>query len=110
VARRRLPRRLSGGQEGRRRGQRQETRPAGKRPEEIRVSLRRAIVYEFERQWTIEQVIGYVHSTSIPVRRLLGDRRAIFEKELTEALARHASDHRLMEPVCLAAVFAFREA
>jgi hypothetical protein len=51
-----------------------------------------------------------VHSTSIPVRRLLGDRRAIFEKELTEALARHASDHRLMEPVCLAAVFAFREA
>ncbi|WP_307873883.1 MULTISPECIES: class I SAM-dependent methyltransferase [unclassified Frankia] len=68
------------------------------------------IVYEFERQWTVEQIIGYMYSTSVPVRRLLGDRRTVFEKELTEVLMRHSSNHRFTEPVRLVAFFAFREA
>ncbi|ADP80644.1 class I SAM-dependent methyltransferase [Pseudofrankia inefficax] len=68
------------------------------------------IVYEFERQWTVEQIIGYMYSTSVPIRRLLGDRRTSFEKEMTEVLTRHSSDHRFTEPVRLAAYFAFREA
>ena len=35
------------------------------------------LVYEFTRAWTIEQTIGYLYSTSLPLRRLLGDRRAV---------------------------------
>jgi hypothetical protein len=33
--------------------------------------------YEYERAWTVEQAIGYLHSTSLPLRRALGDQRAV---------------------------------
>ncbi|MCM3922510.1 hypothetical protein ND748_12680 [Frankia sp. AiPs1] len=64
------------------------------------------IVYEFERQWTLDQVVGYLYSTSFPIRRLLGDRRASFEKEITETLRACCPDGRFVEPVHLAAIFA----
>ena len=38
------------------------------------------LVYEFDRPWTLEQAIGYLYSTSLPLRQLLGDQRTDFEK------------------------------
>jgi RimJ/RimL family protein N-acetyltransferase len=43
-------------------------------------------VYEFERPWAVDQVIGYLYSTSLPLRRLLGDRLPVFEQEITDTL------------------------
>lgn len=64
------------------------------------------VVYEFERQWTVEQIVGYLYSTSFPIRRLLGDRRVSFEKEIIEALRTYSPDGRFVEPVHLEAIFA----
>jgi ubiquinone/menaquinone biosynthesis C-methylase UbiE len=64
------------------------------------------IVYEFERQWTTEQIIGYLYSTSLPLIRLLGDRRTSFEQEITEALRACSPHGRFVEPVHLEAIFA----
>ncbi|THJ50825.1 class I SAM-dependent methyltransferase [Candidatus Frankia alpina] len=64
------------------------------------------ILYEFERRWTIEQVIGYLYSTSFQVRGLLGARRTAFEEEITEALRVCSPDNKFVEPVQLTAVFA----
>ena len=44
------------------------------------------LVYEFDRPWTLEQAIGYLYSTSLPLRRLLGERRTAFEQAITDAL------------------------
>jgi hypothetical protein len=43
-------------------------------------------IYEFARPWTVEQVIGYLYSTSLPLRRLLGNRRSAFEQAITDVL------------------------
>jgi SAM-dependent methyltransferase len=59
------------------------------------------LVYEFTRAWTIEQTIGYLYSTSLPLRRLLGDRRAAFEEEVTDALLAIDPSGRFTEPVAL---------
>jgi hypothetical protein len=40
----------------------------------------------------VRQIIGYLYSTSVPIRRLLGDRRADFEQAVTDAL--HVVDQR----------------
>lgn len=58
-------------------------------------------VYEFTRAWTIEQVIGYLYSTSLPLRRLLGDRRPAFEQEVTDALLAIEPSGQFTEPVAL---------
>lgn len=58
-------------------------------------------VYEFTRSWTIEQIIGYLYSTSLPLRRLLGDRRAAFEQEVTDALLAIDPRGQFTEPVAL---------
>jgi ubiquinone/menaquinone biosynthesis C-methylase UbiE len=64
-------------------------------------------VYEFDRPWTTEQVIGYLYSTSLPLRRLLGDRRAEFEQEVADTL--HAIEpDGLIEPVKLEVLTATR--
>ncbi|MFE3187534.1 class I SAM-dependent methyltransferase [Nocardia sp. NPDC059240] len=57
-------------------------------------------IYEFIRQWTTHQVIGYLYSTSLPLRRLLGNRRADFEQEVADTL-RPLEPHGLLEPVRL---------
>jgi SAM-dependent methyltransferase len=59
------------------------------------------LVHEFTRAWTIEQTIGYLYSTSLPLRQLLGDRRAAFEQEVTEALLAIDPSGRFTEPVAL---------
>ncbi|UGT43163.1 hypothetical protein LTV02_07165 [Nocardia yamanashiensis] len=66
------------------------------------------VVHEFERVWTVEQVIGYLYSTSMPVLRVLGNRRRQFEDELRVALEGFATDGSLIEPVSLEVLFATR--
>lgn len=57
--------------------------------------------YEFTRSWTVEQAIGYLYSTSLPLRRLLGDRRSAFELEVADALRAIDPAGRYDEPVTL---------
>jgi SAM-dependent methyltransferase len=57
--------------------------------------------YQFTRTWTIEQAIGYLYSTSMPLRRLLGDRRPTFEQEVTDTLLAIDPAGRFTEPVTL---------
>ncbi|MEV0251629.1 class I SAM-dependent methyltransferase [Nocardia sp. NPDC050712] len=64
-------------------------------------------VYEFRRRWTIEQAIGYLYSTSLPLRRLLDDRES-FEQEATRALSSFSPDGQLFEPVSLEVFVATR--
>jgi hypothetical protein len=56
---------------------------------------------QFPWTWTIEQAIGYLYSTSMPLRRLLGDRRAAFEQEVSETLRAIKPAGRFAEPVAL---------
>jgi ubiquinone/menaquinone biosynthesis C-methylase UbiE len=58
-------------------------------------------VYEFLRPWTIEQAIGYLYSTSLPLRRLLGDRRTAFEEAATTTLLAIGPTGHFTEPVAL---------
>jgi SAM-dependent methyltransferase len=57
--------------------------------------------YEFDRPWAIDEVIGYLYSTSLPLRRLLGNRRAAFEQEVTSTLHALEPNGQLVEPVTL---------
>jgi hypothetical protein len=57
--------------------------------------------YQFTQTWTIEQAIGYLYSTSMPLHRLLGSRRAAFEQEVTDTLLAIDPAGRFTEPVTL---------
>lgn len=59
------------------------------------------VVHEFERSWTAERIIGYLYSTSLPLRRLLGDRRPAFERAIAGALLAADPTGRFLEPVRL---------
>lgn len=65
-------------------------------------------VYEFTRSWTIEQAIGYLYSTSLPLRRLLGDRQAAFEDTVTDTLLAIDPSGHFTEPVAMEALIATR--
>ncbi len=65
-------------------------------------------VYEFVRPWTIEQAIGYLYSTSLPLRRLLGDRQSAFEEAITTALLAIDPTGHFTEPVALDVLTATR--
>ncbi len=67
------------------------------------------IVHEFDRVWTIDRIIGYLYTTSFPVRRLLGDRRAAFEEQIAAALLALTPHGKFVEPVALEAIFASRD-
>ncbi|MGW4244376.1 class I SAM-dependent methyltransferase [Nocardia sp. NPDC004722] len=64
-------------------------------------------IYEFDRPWTTAQVIGYLYSTSLPLRRALGNRHKAFEQEVTDALHAFGPDN-LIEPVRLEVLAATR--
>lgn len=66
-------------------------------------------VYKFTRPWTIEQAIGYLYSTSLPLHRLLGDRRDAFEKAVTTALLAIDTTGQFTEPVSLEVLIATRQ-
>jgi len=59
------------------------------------------MVYEFERPWTVEQAIGYLYSTSLPLRQLLGDHQSAFENAITDALLAIDPTGQFAEPVTL---------
>lgn len=65
-------------------------------------------VYEFTRLWTVEQVIGYLYSTSLPLRRLLGDRQTAFEDAVTTTLLSIEPSGHFIEPVALEVLTATR--
>jgi hypothetical protein len=64
--------------------------------------------YEFDRQWTIEQAIGYLYSTSLPLHRLLGERRPAFEQAIIETLLAIDPNGHFTEPVSLDVLTATR--
>jgi hypothetical protein len=66
------------------------------------------LVHEFSWTWTIEQAIGYLYSTSLPLRRLLGDRRTDFEREVSDALLAIEPTGWFIEPVALEVLTATR--
>ncbi|WP_433664722.1 class I SAM-dependent methyltransferase [Nocardia sp. CA-128927] len=68
----------------------------------------RRLVYEFDRPWTLKQVIGYLYSTSLPLRQLLGDQQAAFEQAITDALLTIDPNGQFAEPVALEVLAATR--
>jgi SAM-dependent methyltransferase len=66
------------------------------------------LVYEFDRPWTIERAIGYLYSTSLPLRQLLGDRRTAFEQAITDAFLTIDPSGQFTEPVSLEVLTATR--
>lgn len=66
-------------------------------------------VYELVRPWTIEQAIGYLYSTSLPLRRLLDDRQTAFEEEVTKTLLAIDSTGHFAEPVALEVLIATKK-
>lgn len=65
-------------------------------------------VYKFARHWTIEQAIGYLYSTSVPLRRLLADRQTAFEDTVTNTLLAINPSGHFTEPVALEVLTATR--
>ncbi|MGV9802888.1 methyltransferase domain-containing protein [Mycobacterium sp. NPDC003449] len=65
-------------------------------------------VYEFTRRWTVEQAIGYLYSTSVPLRRILADRQTEFEDTVTDALLAIEPSGHFIEPVALEVLTATR--
>lgn len=59
------------------------------------------VIHEFTREWTVDRIVGYLYSTSLPLRRLLGDRRAAFEQEIAATLLAIEPSGRFIEPVAL---------
>jgi 2-polyprenyl-3-methyl-5-hydroxy-6-metoxy-1,4-benzoquinol methylase len=66
------------------------------------------VTYEFDRPWTIEQAIGYLYSTSVPLHRLLGERRTAFEQAITDTLLAIDPNGVFIEPVALEVLTATR--
>jgi len=44
--------------------------------------------HEYDRTWSIDEIVGYLYSTSYASKRLLGDQAAPFERELRHQLLR----------------------
>lgn len=65
-------------------------------------------VYEFLRPWTIERVIGYLYSTSLPLRQLLGDRQSAFEEAISTTLLAIDPSGHFTESVTLEVLIARR--
>ena len=59
------------------------------------------VIHEFTREWTVDRIIGYLYSTSLPLRRLLGDRREAFEQEVAATLLAIEPSGQFIEPVTL---------
>jgi hypothetical protein len=67
------------------------------------------IVLEYQRAWTPEQIIGYLYSTSLPLRRLLGDQQTAFEQAVTDILHTLDQGGQFIEPVSLEVLIARKE-
>jgi hypothetical protein len=58
--------------------------------------------------WSIEQAIGYLYSTSLPLHRLLGERKTAFEQAITDTLLAIDPNGLFTEPVTLEVLTATR--
>lgn len=61
---------------------------------------------KYAERWTIDQIIGYLHSTSFASQEVLGDRWEPFEKEIRDVLKRINSSGVFLENQTLKAIFA----
>jgi ubiquinone/menaquinone biosynthesis C-methylase UbiE len=61
-----------------------------------------------ERYWSIDDIIGYLYSTSYCSLRLIGDRRESFEKDLRECLLHRKPDGVFQEDVTVEIMMVFR--
>jgi len=59
------------------------------------------VVHEFRRSWTIDRIIGFLYSTSLPLRQLLGNGQSAFEEALSTALLAVNPSGRFIESVAL---------
>lgn len=50
-----------------------------------------------ERHWTLDQIVGYLYSTSFASKAVLGDRAAAFEKRLRELLTEYCPNGNFVE-------------
>ena len=66
-------------------------------------------VHNLQRAWTIERIIGYLYSTSVPIRHLLGDNRMAFERAVADTLRGLDRHEEFIEPVTLEVLIARRE-
>ncbi|WP_346101447.1 class I SAM-dependent methyltransferase [Nonomuraea maheshkhaliensis] len=64
------------------------------------------VVHKFNRSWTVDRIIGYLYSTSLPLQQLLGDRQPDFEREVTHELLAAEPGGRFVEPVTLQVLIA----
>ena len=64
--------------------------------------------YAYPLSWTIEEVIGYLYSTSFASRRLFGDKLLVFEKELRSELLRIEPSGVFSEKVTLETLVAHK--
>jgi SAM-dependent methyltransferase len=58
-------------------------------------------VFTYQQDWTVDQVVGYLYSTSFCSPHVLGERRAGFEEDLRQTLLRLDPDGHYVEDVSL---------
>jgi ubiquinone/menaquinone biosynthesis C-methylase UbiE len=56
-------------------------------------------VINTERQWTVDEIIGYMYSTSLASPPVLGDKKELFEADLRERLREIEPSGQFTEPV-----------
>ena len=64
--------------------------------------------HEYKQNWTIDEIIGFLYSTSFASRRLFGDKIDDFEKELREKLLQLNPDGQFTETVVCGAYLAWK--
>ena len=64
--------------------------------------------YKYKQNWTIDEIIGFLYSTSFASRRLFGDKINEFEKELRKKLFELNPDGKFTETVICEAYLAWK--
>lgn len=69
---------------------------------------RESFAGDYEEKWTIDEIIGYLHSTSFASAEVLGDKWSAFEAEVREKLQEINSEGAFLEKQTLEAIVAYR--
>lgn len=70
---------------------------------------RGAFTFEYEESWTIDEIIGYLHSTSFASSEVLGKKWDAFETEIRERLRRINEKGVFLEKQKLEAIVAYKK-
>lgn len=70
---------------------------------------RESFVMEYEEQWSIDEIIGYLHSTSFASSEVLGERWNAFESEMRKRLEEMGDAGVFFEKQKLDAILAYKE-